>query len=71
LSLLNDAVVGFSDILIECDRTDGVGNDMATGGIFDMFDVSTDVSLDSGILEDTITSFVEGTVLQDEVISIA
>ena len=71
MSLLNDAVIGLSDKLVECDGADGIGNNMPTRWILDMFDMSTDVCLDSGVLKDTVAGLVEGAVFEDKVVCIA
>ena len=47
-----------ADVFINGDGADAVGYDVATGGVLDIFDMSTDVCLDSGVLKDTIAGLV-------------
>ena len=67
---LNDAVVGLADVFIDGDGADAVGYDVATGGVLDIFDMSTDVRLDGGVLKDAVAGLVEGTVFEYEVLRI-
>ena len=44
---------------------------MATRRVLDIFDMSTDISLNGGILKDSVARLVEGAVLKDKVVGIA
>ena len=60
-----------ADVCIDGDGTDAVGYDVTAGGVLDVFDMSTYVGMNSRVLEDTVASLVEGTILQHEVVGIA
>ena len=59
-----------ADVFIDSDGTDAVSYDVATGRILDVFNMTTDICLDGGILKDAVAGLVEGTVFQYEVLCI-
>jgi hypothetical protein len=60
-----------ANILINSNTTDGIGNNVSTGGIFDMLDMSTDISFNGGIFKHAVASCIDGTILEYKVLGIA
>jgi hypothetical protein len=53
-----------ADIFVNGNRADAVGYDIPAGGVFDVLNMSKDMSIDGGIFENAVASLVEGTVFQ-------
>ena len=58
-------------MFVNRDRTDAVSNDMSAGGILDVFDMSANVGFNGGILEHTVASLIERTILKNQILRIA
>ena len=59
-----------TNVLIDGDTTDGIGNNVSACRILDVLDMTFDVSLNSRIFEHTVTHRIDSAVLQYEVLGI-
>lgn len=68
---LHPAIRRLPYVLINRYTSDAVGDDVAGGGIFDVFDMAADVCLHCGILEYAVAGGIEGAALQHEAVGVA
>jgi hypothetical protein len=58
-------------MLVDSDTANTVGNDMSTGRVFNVLDMSVNVGLNGGILEDAVACLVECAILKHETVDVA
>ena len=58
-------------MLVNGDSANTVGNNMSTGRVLDILDMSANVGLNNRILKDAITCLVERAILEYKVLRIA
>ena len=66
-----DAVVGLFHVLVDGDAADAVCHDMSARGVLEMLKMSADVGIDMTVFKHAVARFVEGTVLEHQIVGIA